>query len=82
MRACRHRQGIPDTWLLQASLEQVEQDFWDIVEGGDESVQVLYGADLDTRGGRSGFPVKKVLRSKSGVCCGGFASSGSQQPLR
>ena len=47
-------------------MEQVEQDFWDIVEGGDESVQVLYGADLDTRGGRSGFPVKKALRSKSG----------------
>ena len=50
-------------------MEQVEQDFWDIVEGGDESVQVLYGADLDTRGGRSGFPVKKALRSKSGGHC-------------
>ena len=50
----------------QASLEQIEQDFWDIVEDGEHSVQVLYGADLDTRGGRSGFPVKRTQRSKTG----------------
>ena len=60
------RGSLSMTHMVQASLEQVEQDFWDIVEGGDESVQVLYGADLDTRGGRSGFPVRKQLRSKSG----------------
>lgn len=48
-------------------MEQIEQDFWDIVEDGEQAVQVLYGADLDTRGGRSGFPVKRTQqRSKAG----------------
>eukprot|EP00854_Cymbomonas_tetramitiformis_P007771 gene7771-9237_t len=34
----------------------IEQEFWRIVEKGDQLVEVLYGADLDTAVGGSGFP--------------------------
>ena len=67
-------------------MEQIEADFWAIIEGGEQAVQVLYGADLDTRGGRSGFPVKRTQRAKSCVHPVGAAaphsSSHDQQAAR
>lgn len=41
---------------LQVALERIEADFWDIVERGEDLVEVLYGADLDTSALGSGFP--------------------------
>lgn len=41
---------------FQVSVEDVEAEFWRIVEEGVEPVEVLYGADLDTSLYGSGFP--------------------------
>ena len=38
--------------------EELEHEFWRIVEGGEEPVEVYYGADLDTGVVGSGFPRK------------------------
>lgn len=43
-------------YFIQVPLERLEADFWEIVEKGDEPVDVLYGADLDTSVLGSGFP--------------------------
>lgn len=37
--------------------EEIENDFWTIVEKGDRSMEVLYGADIPTGMYGSGFPV-------------------------
>jgi len=37
--------------------QDMERDFWDIVEHGDEPIEVIYGADLDTGHYGSGFPL-------------------------
>lgn len=42
--------------MLQVPFDQMEADFWDIVEKGEDPVSVLYGADLDTSVLGSGFP--------------------------
>ena len=44
--------------VLQASLETIEAEFWQVVEKGEEPVEVLYGADIDTTITGSGFPQK------------------------
>jgi hypothetical protein len=43
---------------MQASIEDIEREFWDVVEAGEEPVEVMYGADLDTSVMGSAFPVK------------------------
>jgi hypothetical protein len=44
-------------WLWpQVDWEQIEGEFWRIVEEGEEPVEVVYGADLDTSQVGSGFP--------------------------
>lgn len=42
----------------QVTWEAVEAAFWQIVEEGEEAVDVIYGADLDTTVLGSGFPKK------------------------
>lgn len=41
---------------LQATEVDIERAFWDVVEEGEEPVEVMYGADLDTSRLGSGFP--------------------------
>ena len=41
---------------MQVSWEEVEEAFWKIVEEGEESIDVIYGADLDSTQLGSGFP--------------------------
>ena len=41
---------------MQVSWEAVEDAFWKIVEEGEESIDVIYGADLDSTQLGSGFP--------------------------
>ena len=43
---------------MQASIEDIERAFWDVVEAGEEPVEVMYGADLDTSIMGSAFPVR------------------------
>lgn len=43
---------------VQASIADIEQAFWDVVEAGEEPVEVMYGADLDTSVMGSAFPVR------------------------
>ena len=50
------------TFVLQASLETIETEFWKVVEAADEPVEVLYGADIDTTITGSGFPQKVCIR--------------------
>ncbi|KAA8550742.1 hypothetical protein F0562_002426 [Nyssa sinensis] len=40
----------------QPSVENIEGEYWRIVENPSEEIEVLYGADLETRGFGSGFP--------------------------
>ena len=40
----------------QVTWQAAEAAFWEIVEEGEEPVEVLYGADLDTNALGSGFP--------------------------
>lgn len=42
--------------VLQTSVEDLEVDFWKTVEDSEESVEVLYGADIETSSTGSGFP--------------------------
>lgn len=57
--------------IPQATIEDIEQAFWDVVEAGEEPTEVMYGADLDTsvmgsafhvRGDRSSTPLDHVDR--------------------
>ena len=50
MTACLREMQVP--W------EKVEEAFWEVVEGGEEPVEVLYGADIDTGKHGSGFPTQ------------------------
>ena len=43
---------------LQATVEEIEQAFWDVVEAGEEPTEVMYGADLDTSVLGSAFHTK------------------------
>ena len=38
------------------ALEDVEEEYWRVVDGGDRAVIVEYGSDLDTLAYASGFP--------------------------
>ncbi|KAJ3669561.1 hypothetical protein LUZ60_011511 [Juncus effusus] len=42
--------------ILNISVDDVEGEYWRIVEKPTESIEVLYGADLDTASFGSGFP--------------------------
>lgn len=46
--------SIHETW--EPSPEEIEGEYWRIVEKPTEEIEVLYGADLDTRVFGSGFP--------------------------
>lgn len=41
---------------MQVTWEAIEAAFWEIVEEGEESIDVIYGADLDSTQLGSGFP--------------------------
>ncbi|MBA0832941.1 hypothetical protein Goarm_017290 [Gossypium armourianum] len=47
---------LPD--LHEASVENIEGEYWRIVEKATEEIEVLYGADLETGVFGSGFPKK------------------------
>jgi hypothetical protein len=52
----------------EPSLDEVEAEFWRIVEAAEEQVEALYGQDIDTATYCSAFPtirVSGVLR----LCC-------------
>ena len=43
---------------MQVPWQEIEEAFWNIVEEGEEEVEVLYGADLDSTIFGSAFPTK------------------------
>ena len=43
---------------VQVPWQAIEEAFWSIVEEGEEEVEVLYGADLDSTIFGSAFPTK------------------------
>lgn len=49
----------------EPSIDEVEAEFWRIVEAADEQVEALYGQDIDTATYSSAFPTIKV-------CAGGW----------
>jgi len=42
-----------------ATVDEMEAEFWHLVETGEEAVEVLYGADIDTGKMGSGFPTAR-----------------------
>ena len=44
--------------VLQVPWQAIEEAFWKIVEEGEEEVEVLYGADLDSTIFGSAFPTR------------------------
>ena len=44
--------------VLQVPWQAIEEAFWNIVEEGEEEVEVLYGADLDSTIFGSAFPTR------------------------
>lgn len=46
------------------SLEEVESEFWRLLDSTDNNVSVEYGADLNVRDHGSGFPVAKNGKCK------------------
>ena len=50
---------------VQVSWEAIEEAFWSIVEEGEEDVEVLYGADLDSTIFGSAFPTRSGRMSES-----------------
>ena len=65
----------------QVPLERMEADFWDIVENGEEPLDVLYGADLDTSVLGSGFPKPPGLTKPSAAPGRGHSSSTKQSKV-
>jgi len=60
----RHDEDFRKRWFgphhaSASSEEEVEEEFWRIVEGPSEPVEVLYGSDLDVGVYGSGFPRKQ-----------------------
>lgn len=45
---------LPEHW--EPSIEDIEGEYWRIVEKATEEIEVLYGADLETKDFGSGFP--------------------------
>lgn len=69
-------------------MAEKEAEFWGIVEGGEDAVEVLYGADLDTTAVGSGFPkapppgeryTPPPLRSCAAIMCSCDATNCSLQ---
>ncbi|KAJ0967575.1 hypothetical protein J5N97_024492 [Dioscorea zingiberensis] len=56
---------ITDPEQLEPSLENIEGEYWRIVEKPTEQIEVLYGADLETGGFGSGFPKASSIPSDS-----------------
>lgn len=59
------------TWT-EPTVEEVEAEFWRIVEAADEQVEALYGQDIDTALYSSAFPtirvrVRGVWRGRAGL---------------
>jgi hypothetical protein len=52
-------QDPAEAWQ-EPSIEEVEAEFWRIVEAADEQVEALYGQDIDTATYNSAFPTIKV----------------------
>lgn len=56
-----------ETWWDCTTIAQKEATYWDIIEKGEEFIQVYYGSDLDVAQHGSGFPLpdeRKGKRSK------------------
>ncbi|WIA35737.1 hypothetical protein OEZ86_004139 [Tetradesmus obliquus] len=53
-------QDPAEAWQ-EPSIEEVEAEFWRIVEAADEQVEALYGQDIDTATYSSAFPTIKEL---------------------
>lgn len=51
---------------VQVPWQAIEEAFWNIVEEGEEDVEVLYGADLDSTIFGSAFPTRNGRMSESG----------------
>ena len=50
---------------VQVPWQAIEEAFWDIVEEGEEDIEVLYGADLDSTIFGSAFPTRNGRMSES-----------------
>lgn len=57
------------SWMVrmhvQVPWQAIEEAFWNIVEEGEEDVEVLYGADLDSTIFGSAFPTRNGRMSDS-----------------
>jgi hypothetical protein len=60
-------QDPAEVWQ-EPSIEEVEAEFWRIVEAADEQVEALYGQDIDTATYNSAFPTIKVCEVAH-LCC-------------
>jgi hypothetical protein len=60
-----------ETWQ-EPSIEDVEAEFWRIVEAADEQVEALYGQDIDTATYNSAFPTIKVCSAAAVGGAGGW----------
>eukprot|EP00803_Ostreobium_quekettii_P005497 evm.model.scf_1.21 EVM.evm.TU.scf_1.21 scf_1:357513-369896(+) len=49
------RADVGATWRM-ATPQKIEDEFWTVVEKGKELVEVINGADIDTKANGSGFP--------------------------
>ncbi|KAJ6887305.1 hypothetical protein NC651_027599 [Populus alba x Populus x berolinensis] len=56
--------GVTVKQKLEPSVEDIEGEYWRIVEKPTDEVKVLYGADLETVTFGSGFPKASALRTK------------------
>ncbi|CAK7357410.1 unnamed protein product [Dovyalis caffra] len=56
--------GGTETQKLEPSVEDIEGEYWRIVEKPTDEVKVLYGADLETATFGSGFPKASALMTK------------------
>lgn len=67
--------GVHETMLqgqLEPSVDNIEGEYWRMVEKPTEEIEVLYGADLETGVFGSGFPTK----------CGEFNSASDEQYIK
>ncbi|KAJ6727721.1 LYSINE-SPECIFIC DEMETHYLASE [Salix koriyanagi] len=56
--------GATENQILEPSVEDIEGEYWRIVEKPTDEVKVLYGADLETATFGSGFPKSSALMTK------------------
>ncbi|CAN4080281.1 unnamed protein product [Withania somnifera] len=57
--------GMKDTEVWKPSIEEIEGEYWRIIEKPTDEVEVYYGADLETGEFGSGFPLESLSPNAS-----------------